>query len=463
MQRTVLIDVVGLTPGLLGEHTPQISAWRETGASVVPISPVLPAVTTAAQTTYITGKYPEEHGIVGNGWYFRDDSEVRFWRQSNKLVKSPKVWDVARQQNPSFTCAKMFWWYNMYSTADYAATPRPMYPSDGRKIPDVYTTPPKLRDELQEKLGQFPLFKFWGPLACIDSSVWIAESAKHVELLHSPTLSLVYLPHLDYCLQKVGPVPDLIFKELREIDQVVGDLIEFYESRDVRVMLISEYGISQVSHPIHINRALRDAGLITVREELGRELLDCGACKAFAVSDHQIAHVYINDSSVYDQVVKLLQGLDGIDLVLEEDGKKQHHINHDRAGDIVCVAKHDAWFTYYFWEDDAVAPDFARCVNIHAKPGYDPVELFIDPAIRFPNLKAALRLAQKNLGFRYLMDLIPLDASLPQGSHGHLTKNAEDGPMLMTKNVDFISGKTSLKPTEIFNLILQHLNLKPVA
>lgn len=462
MQRTVVIDVVGLSAELIGEYTPRIDAWRESGATTVPISPLLPAVTTSVQTTYVTGKYPSEHGIVGNGWYFRDDAEVRFWRQSNKLVKGRKVWDVAREQNSSFTCAKMFWWYNMYSTADYSVTPRPMYPSDGRKIPDVYSQPPELRDVLQEKLGQFPLFKFWGPSSSIESSIWIAESSKYVETAHSPTLSLVYLPHLDYCLQQKGPVVDEISGELREIDSVVGDLIQFYESRGVRVMLVSEYGISSVSNPIHINRVLRTAGLITVRMELGRELLDCGACKAFAVADHQIAHVYINDPSVHDQVVQLLQGLDGIDLVLDTDGKRLHRIDHERAGDIVCVAKPESWFTYYFWLDDAVAPDYARCVNIHAKPGYDPVELFVDPQIRFPTLKAGYRLLQKNLGFRYLLDLIPLDASLPKGSHGCLTSNPSQGPMLMLKDHEILQGRTCLKPTEIFNVILRCLNLTPV-
>lgn len=254
-------------------------------------------------------------------------------------------------------------------------------------------------------------------------------------------------------------MPDQIEAELRDIDAVVGDLIDFYEARDARVIILSEYGIGPVEKPIHINRALRAAGLISIREEMGLELLDCGACKAFAVSDHQIAHVYINDPSKYGDVLKVLSGLDDVELILEEEGKREHNIDHERAGDIVCVARPNAWFTYYYWEDDDRAPDFARCVDIHRKPGFDPVELFVDPALPFPMAKAGFRLLQKGLGFRYLMDLIPLDASLVVGSHGHLTKDPDQGALFMTKHTQFLQGKTSIEPIDVFNLILRHLNL----
>jgi predicted AlkP superfamily pyrophosphatase or phosphodiesterase len=465
MHKTVVIDVVGLSANLIGEHTPRLTAWlSSTGpggeaAVVVPVAPVLPAVTTTVQSTYLTGELPDKHGIVGNGWYSREDAEVRFWKQSNALVRAPMVWDAARQQDPSFTVANLFWWYNMYSTVDFAVTPRPMYPSDGRKIPDVYTKPPQLREELQAKLGQFPLFKFWGPTTSIASSEWIAESAKHVEETVYPTLTLIYLPHLDYCLQKVGPEIQLISKDLQELDRVLCDLIDYYEDLDARVILLSEYGVTSAPNPIHINRALRAAGMITVRNELGLELLDCGACKAFAVSDHQIAHVYVNDPASYGLVLEVLKNVDGVDLVLEADGKKDHHLDHERSGDIVCVANPSSWFTYYYWEDDDVAPDFARCVAIFSKPGYDPVELFVDPSIAFPMLKAGYRLVQKNLGFRYLMDLIPLDATLVQGSHGHITTDTNAGAVFITKSPKFLDGKTKLLPTDIFNIILKHLDL----
>lgn len=457
-----MIDIVGLSQGLIGEHTPHLREWLA-DATLLPITPVLPAVTTTAQTTYITGKPPSEHGIVGNGWYSREDAEIKFWKQSNRLVQADKVWDEARRLDPSgqFTVAKSFWWYNMYSSADWSITPRPMYPADGRKLPDIYTTPVELRDYLQRRLGQFPLFNFWGPQADIVCSRWIADAAKIIEEDHAPTLHLIYLPHLDYALQKRGSATvDALSTELREIDEVAHELITFLEARDIRVLLLSEYGISPVDTPVYINRALREAGLITVRVELGRELLDAGACKAFAVADHQIAHVYVNDATHYSAVLQTLRGLDGVDLILDDDGKRSHSIDHPRSGDIVCVAKPNAWFVYYYWLDDEKAPDFARCVDIHRKPGYDPVELFIDPEIPFPTLKAALRLAQKELGFRYLMDLIPLDATLPKGSHGHLTKDLSKGAMFATKQQHLVEEKDVVKATEVRHLILQHLGLQ---
>ncbi|MEP0917858.1 alkaline phosphatase family protein [Leptolyngbya sp. DQ-M1] len=455
MKKTVVINVVGLSSRLLGEHTPQLKQWIAQGR-IATIKPVLPAVTCTAQATYLTGCYPTDHGIVANGWYFHDDCEIKFWRQSNKLVQSPKIWDVARSIDPEFTCANLFWWYNMYSSVDYSVTPRPMYPADGRKLPDIYTQPADLRSTLQTELGEFPLFKFWGPATSAESSQWIAASAKRVEELYSPTLTLIYLPHLDYCLQKIGCQPDEIAQDLQEIDAICGDLIAYYENRGAQVILLSEYGITPVNQPIHLNRVLRQAELLQVREELGRELLDAGASKAFAVADHQIAHVYVNDPSCLDKVKQLLEQTDGVDLVLDEAGKEAYHLDHPRSGDLIAVAKPNAWFTYYYWMDDRKAPDFARTVDIHRKPGYDPAELFIDPQIKLPKLKLGTTLLKKKLGFRYLMEVIPLDASVVKGSHGHLTPSAADCPMLITRETDLLQ-RDSLEATDVFHVILSHL------
>src|SRR5688500_2644992 len=271
MHRTVVLNIVGLTPELLGEHTPALSALAKQGA-LRPLTTITPAVTCSAQTTLVTGLMPREHGIVGNGWYFRDTSEIWLWRQSNHLVAGEKIWDAGKKRDPSFTCAKMFFWYNMYSTADWSVTPRPQYLADGRKMPDIYAEPPQLRDELQAALGQFPLFQFWGPGSSIVSSDWIAKSARFAYDKHKPALTLVYLPHLDYCLQKYGPSHAEIPKHLREIDAVAGELIEHVQKDGARVIVCSEYGITDVSGPVHINRALRQAGLIRIREERGLEL-----------------------------------------------------------------------------------------------------------------------------------------------------------------------------------------------
>ncbi|KQM71452.1 phosphodiesterase [Pedobacter sp. Leaf216] len=426
MHKTVVIDIVGLSASVIGAHTPFIQKYISEN-HLTHIEPLLPAVTTAVQSSYLTGKFPAENGIVGNGWYDHADAEIKFWKQSNKLVNAEKIWDQAKKEDPDFTCANMFWWYNMYSTADYSVTPRPNYLADGRKLPDCYSQPAELRDHLQNKLGQFPLFQFWGPGANIKSTKWIADASMETEKLHNPTLTLIYLPHLDYCLQKFGPDLEKISTELTEIDQVVEELVRFYESRGAKIMLLSEYGISPVNNPIHLNSLLRENGLLQIREERGLELLDAGASKAFVVADHQIAHVYINDKSVTEKVKSILKGIAEIELVLDKEEQKKHHINHERSGDLVLVAKEGSWFTYYFWLDDAKAPDYARVVDIHKKPGYDPVEMFMTSKLR-----AGYKLLRKKAGFRYVMDVIPLDATLVKGSHGRT--NVEDAfkPILVT-------------------------------
>jgi predicted AlkP superfamily pyrophosphatase or phosphodiesterase len=455
MHKTVVLNVVGLTPGLLGPSMPALTRWAGEGA-LARIKSAFPAVTCSAQADYLTGRPPAAHGIVGNGWYSREEAEVKFWKQSNLLVQAPQIYETARAADPSFTCANLFWWFNMYSTADYSVTPRPMYPADGRKIPDVYTRPSSLRDELQSALGTFPLFEFWGPRASIRSTKWIADAAKEVDRKFNPTLTLVYLPHLDYNLQRVGPGAAEAASDLRQVDEVCADLIAHYESRGARVIVLSEYGLRDVNSPVHLNRVLREHGLIAVREELGHEMLDPGASAAFAVSDHQVAHVYVNDRSKAHEVRGILERTPGVEKVLGPDGKRSHQINHERAGDLIAVAEPESWFTYYFWHDDQRAPDFARMVEIHRKPGYDPVELFLDPAIRIPALTVGWKLLKRKAGLRSLLDVIPLDASLVKGSHGRQTGWEEEGPVLITRQKALVPS-ARITSVDVHDHILRHL------
>ena len=455
MSRTLVLNVVGMTPALLA-HAPNLGALARQGA-MRPLETVVPAVTTTVQSTFVTGTLPREHGIVGNGWYFRDLSEIWLWRQSNRLVHGEKIWEAAKRRDPAFTCAKMFWWYNMYSTADISATPRPMYPADGRKLPDVYTYPPELRDELQAAIGEFPLFRFWGPAADMTSTNWIGRSTQHVFAKYHPTLTLVYLPHLDYNLQRLGPNHPDIARDVAQVDAVCGELIEMAKRSGAHVVALSEYGITEVSRPVHINRALRQAGWLRVREELGREQLDAGASEAFALSDHQIAHVYVQRPELVNKVADLLRSLPGVERVLDEAGKREMGLDHPRSGELVAISRADSWFTYYHFLDDAKAPDYARTVDIHRKPGYDPVELFIDPALPLAKLRIALRLAQKKLGMRYLMDVISLDASMVKGSHGRPTDRADEGPLLITSAPELLKGEAPVRATEVKHLLLDHV------
>jgi predicted AlkP superfamily pyrophosphatase or phosphodiesterase len=428
--RLAVINLVGLSRSLLGPDMPGLTRFAEKHG-LQSYAPAFPAVTCTAQSSIATGTSPAGHGIVANGWYDRESAEVRFWKQSNHLVRGEKLWDKLRREVPGFTCAKLFWWYNMYSTADFSITPRPLYPADGRKVFDVHTQPMEMRDDLKNDLGPFPFPAFWGPAAGIASSEWIAASAKWVEEKHSPTLSLVYLPHLDYPLQKDGPAAATIPEELRKIDALATDLIGYYESRGVRVLVLSEYGISPVSRAVHLNRLFRQKGWIQIKDELGLETLDCGASRAFAVADHQVAHVYVNDATIRDEVRNLLENTRGIDEVRVSAEIWGEGVATGRGGDFIAIAAADAWFTYYFWEDDAVAPDYARTIDIHRKPGYDPCELFIDPALKFPKLRIAKFLFKKKLGLRGLLDVIPLDASLVKGSHGRDRVADDERPVLL--------------------------------
>ncbi len=504
MNRLAVINVVGLTESLIGEHTPRIAEFRDRGA-LAQIVPAFPAVTCTAQSNYLTGKPPSQHGVVGNGWCNRELSEVQFWKQSNHLVQSPKIWDELRKQseivNRKSSIANLFWWFNMHSTADYSITPRPMYPADGRKVFDIYSWPYSIRAEIKRDLGEFPFVGFWGPAAGIKTpqgaadcaTRWIAGSAKWIETKYQPTLNLVDLPHLDYNLQRHGPfvvgdevtslhsstphsalriphfsepphlgsckINPAIIPDLCAIDTIVGDLIDFFGKRGVPVVLLSEYGITNVDTPVHLNRIFRQQGWLAVKDELGLEILDAGASKVFAVADHQIAHIYLNpdsESGLEKSVRELLKKTPGVGEVLGKPEKAAAGIDHPRTGDLIAVAAKNAWFTYYYWLDDARAPDFARTVDIHRKPGFDPVELFLNPKIPLLKLKIAWRLLQKRLGFRMLMDVIPLDATLVKGSHGRRPADKKDWPVFITGQPGILDTK-EIQSTDVFQILLRHL------
>ena len=456
MNPTAVVNVVGLTSKLVSK-IPSLAKFA-LEKSALQIQPVFPALTCSAQSTYLTGLTPSEHGIVGNGWYFQDLSQIWFWRQSNKLVQGDKVWDFARRRNPAFTCANLFWWYNMYSSVDYSVTPRPIYRSDGLKLPDIASEPPELRRDLQADFGEFPLFQFWGPGANIRSSDWIAKASCSVFLKHRPTLTLLYLPHLDYVLQKEGPNGPGVVRALNELDRVCGELISFFREQKTQLVFISEYGINEVKSAITVNRYLRTRGWLRVKEECFEEHLDPGASRAFAVVDHQIAHVYVQDERDLAAVRRDLEGLSGVERILDRQAQVEFGVDHARGGDLLLIAQMDHWFSYPYWNDDRKAPDFARTVEIHKKPGYDPVELFMDPRIRFPKLKVGKILLQKKLGFRYLMDVIPLDDSLVRGSHGSSLVPEEFWPMFLTERTDLLANRSGvLRGTEIKDLLLSHL------
>jgi predicted AlkP superfamily pyrophosphatase or phosphodiesterase len=460
LQRTAILNVVGLTPRHIGENTPYISAFLGRQENhLAHVEPSLPAVTSTVQATFLTGTPPSQHGIVANGWYDREFAETRFWKQSNHLVGGRKLWEHLRGDNPDFTCAKLFWWNNMYSSVDFSITPRPIYRSNGSKIFDIATHPQEIRKTIKKKIGKFPFIKFWGPASDIESSQWIARSAKWIEDTYQPSLNLVYLPHLDYNLQRLGPTDPMISIDLGQIDAVVGDLIRFFENAGVKVILLSEYGISDVNRPIHLNRIFRKKGWLEIRDEVGTDVLELGDSKAFAIADHQVAHIYVNDKSILPEVRETVAAVEGVEEIVDGAMKVHLGLEHGRSGDLIAVSDKRSWFTYYYWENDRKAPDFARCVDIHRKPGYDPVELFVNPKIKRPKLKVAGKKIRSLLGFRTLMDLIPLDSTLVKGSHGRLPEFDEDRPVLIGDFPELSAG-ARVRAVDVYGHLYAHCSRK---
>jgi predicted AlkP superfamily pyrophosphatase or phosphodiesterase len=446
----VVLDVVGMTPALLA-HMPNLArlGWQ------AELGTVLPAVTCSAQATLLTGLTPARHGIVGNGWYFRDLGEVHLWRQHNRLVGGEKVWETARRAHPGYTAANICWWYAMGASTDITVTPRPIYHADGRKSPDCYVRPPGLHDELVGALGEFPLFQYWGPTAALASSEWIIAAARKVLAEHRPDLLLVYVPHLDYDLQRFGPSSPQAVKAAADVDRALAPLLA--DAADATVVALSEYGITDARRPVDVNRALRAAGLLEVYTQAGMEYLDPWTSRAFAVADHQVAHVYVADPADLRKTRAVLADLPGVDVLYDREAQAAVGLDHERSGELVAVAEPDAWFTYYYWTDDDRAPDFARGVDIHRKPGYDPAELFFDPADPLAKAKAGLNLARKKLGLRYAMNVVPLDPSCVRGTHGRLPDRAADGPVLLCSDPvapPSVERTGRIAATEVRNLLL---------
>jgi predicted AlkP superfamily pyrophosphatase or phosphodiesterase len=430
MKPVLLLNLVGLTPRLIDESTPNLARLAKSG-TCSPMSAALPAVTCSAQATMLTGLSPEQHGIVGNGWLDPETMEPKFWRQSNRLISGELLYEAAKKQVPRFTCAKIFWWFNMGAPVDWSITPRPFYCADGLKVLATYSSPSNFGARLESEFGSFPFFEFWGPKSGLASSRWIANVTMQTLERERPTLTMAYLPHLDYNFQRYGPNDARSRQALSELDGLVGDLMDAAEANATAVVAVSEYGIDAVDTPVHVNRALRNAGFLKVRESPRGEELDPFASDAFALADHQVAHVYTRDIATRSAVAGCLRELSGVAHVYEGEERAEIGLNHPRAGDLVLLSHRKAWFTYYYWLDERARPDFATTVDIHSKPGYDPVELFVDPSLSWPTVRIASRVLKKKLGFRYLMDVISTDASLVRGSHGLPPVDPLDGPVFL--------------------------------
>jgi len=453
----IVLNCVGLTSRLL-QHAPRLAALAHKG-SLSPLREVLPAVTSTVQASFLTGKTPEEHGIVANGWLFRDTREVRFWQQANSLLEAEPIYATIRRErakaNRSFKAAKLFWWFNQGADVDISLTPKPHYGCDGSKAFDIAGTPNGLSESIKKELGPFPFPTFWGPMAGKGCTEWIANSAAVILEKERPDLTLVYLPHLDYDPQRFGPSGCDMPAKVRELDEACHRLLDTAERFGARVWLVSEYGHVDVDQPIALNRTLRKAGLLDVRSGPFGEMLDTFTSRAFAVCDHQIAHVYVKQQSDIPRVRELLANVPGVAHAYVNDERHEIGLDHPRSGEVVLLSQPKAWFAYPYWLDDQAAPDFARTVDIHRKPGFDPCEMFFDPAISFPKLRVARKLAAKMLGFRMKLDVIPLDPHIVRGSHGLFAADPADRPILVTDRAS--EGRNDLCVTDVYQQLLDAL------
>ena len=456
----VLINAVGLTPRLLA-LAPRLKALADHGWHR-PIREVVPAVTCTAQASLLTGQLPSGHGVVGNGWFFRETGEVRFWQQSNRLIEAEPLYVTAKKraeaQGRSFRVAQLFWWFNQGAAVDLSVTPKPYYAADGSKAFGIAGTPFGVTDRLETELGKFPFHTFWGPGAGLACTPWIARAAASVLRDDCPDLTLVYLPHLDYDPQRFGPSGSDLPRLVRELDDACAPLLDQARRSGAQVWVVSEYGHCDVDQVVEPNRILRRAGLLTVRPGPFGEVFDPFTSRGFAVCDHQLAHVYVADARDVERVADLLRDVPGVGRVLVGPERAEVGLDHPRSGEVVLLATPNAWFAYPFWLDDAQVPDYARTVDIHRKPGYDPCELFLDPALKAPKLRIARRLLGKKLGFRTLFDVIPLDPSLVKGSHGLPAEHPDDRPILVASGVE-PDPTRDLQSTDVRALILDALGL----
>ena len=431
----IVFDIVGLELGHLESNLlPNVSDIAAQGEAAK-MAPVFPALTCPVQSSILSGKYPSQHGIIANGLYDRTKYEVSFWEQSSNLVQTDRIWDIAKKTNKSsrssssssssssvnssfssLKTAVLFWQNTMYAKADVIVTPRPLHFDDGMQM-WCYSKPIGFYDnQLKQKLGEFNLSSYWGPFASSKSSEWICNAAKYTLENERPNLMFIYIPHVDYSAQRFGKGSKQVQEDLKNADYIVGDIVDKTAllgiKDETQFIILSEYGFNDVDAAIPLNLRLREDNLLITRTINDKEYIDYEYSKAFAMVDHQIAHIYVNEGFV-DETKKVLEDTQGVDRILSSQEKRNLNIDHERSGELIAISDRDKWFSYYWWHSSDKAPSFARTVDIHRKPGYDPVELFIDPQTKS----------------------IPFDTSLVKSSHGRpADPSTEEGYSLYVSN-----------------------------
>lgn len=420
---------------------PRLSALVAAGDRAE-LAATFPAVTCSVQANMLTGMPPSEHGVVANGFFWRDRGEVEMWTSPASCILRPLLWDILRSQGVAATCAAWFPLHSKECGADFVCTPAPIHNPDGSESLWCYTKPTELYGTLLAELGHFPLQHFWGPIANIKSTAWIVSSAISAAQQFKPNLFYAYLPHLDYAAQKFGPDSPQAIAALGELDAEIGRLVDGFAAAlgqpDPLWLVASEYVITPVSHVLFPNRLLREAGLLFTKNSDDGEVIDFAASRAWALVDHQFSHVFVRDadSQTIARAADVLRNQPGVAEVFEPRNAPQYDLKHERSGELVVISEPASWQAYYWWDDDTRAPRFARTVDIHRKPGYDPVELFFDPATKG----------------------IPLDATLVKGSHGvPAIDPSQRGVLLSSQRGVFVEGPTA--DTDVADIVLRQFGV----
>jgi len=417
---------------------PRLLELTRKGLSI-PLSHSCPAVSGSVQANLTTGVGPEQHGVIANGFYWRQKAEVEMGTAWNEAVQAPQVWETLKQRDSSLTSAVWFSQLAKGAKADFICTAAPVLNPDGGESPYFYSKPAELYGTLRDCLGQFPLSHFQGPQASIKSTAWIVDSFVQTAYVLRPRFSFISLPHLDCAAQKFGPNSSEALNAVAELDMAIGALVDGFTAAGIRNttwLAASECCVTPVSSVGYPNRALREAGLLAPAVKDGFEQLELRATPAFAMVDHQLAHVYVRDAADISRVADVFRHDPSVGQVLVGEERAKVGLNHERSGEVVLVAKPDSWFAYYWWLDDAKAPPFARTSDLHRKPGYDPVELFSDSADGGT----------------------PLDATLVKGSHGSLdSEEAREGVLVSSEPADWFAGKEAgIRDVDVRRLV-EHL------
>jgi hypothetical protein len=411
------------------------------GGEIAELVPSFPCVTCPVQANMTTGKRPADHGIVGNGIYWREKRRVEMWTAPNDCVGRAQIWDLLSHHGRGLSTAVWFPLHSRGCEADYVCTPAPIHNPDGSESLWCYTRPAELYGTLRDELGHFPLARYWGPLAGIESSAWIAHSAAVAARQWQPDFFYIYLPHLDYAAQRTGPDSAAADQAVADLDELIGRLAAAMQAAyDAELLWLAagEYAITPVDHVSFPNRVLRDEGLLAVRQEDDGEHLDLEKSRAFALADHQFSHVFLAepDDRLASRVADVFRRQPGIAEVLTGTERGRYALEHPRSGEVILISSPRSWQAYYWWQADDRAPQFARTVDIHRKPGYDPVELLFDPAT----------------------NSIPLAPQRIKGSHGAPAADNSQRSVLLASEPTHFPAPT-LADTDVFGIVLRHFGL----